>query len=257
MATLSESSSQNLSQTTTDASRTPWRPSPALVTVYSFPLMEPLRFEEYSPDHLLLPLRRDLLHRAVIYEGDKTRQGTASTKWRDDVHGSGRKLAPQKGTGRARVGDKKSPIRKGGGVAHGPHPRDFSTELPRKIYDKAWRIALSYRYSRGELMVVDNMTMPENSSPWFWRNFFRENPWGKANGNCTFVADEVDDNLFSTLQTTNARILERSDVDVKDLLKTARLVIEKNALDRILQDHCRDLPKPPPKASYPEGMYLS
>lgn len=221
--------------------------------------MTPLRFEDYSPDHLLLPLRKDLLHRAVVYEGDKTRQGTASTKWRDDVHGSGRKLAPQKGTGNARVGDKKSPIRKGGGVAHGPHPRDFSTGLPKKMYDKAWRTALSYRYSRGQLMVVDKIQMPENSSPWFWKGFFNVNMWGKGNGGCTFVTDQMDDDLFSAVTEfhQHARILDRPDVDVKDLLKTSRLVIEKKALDKILRDHSRDIAKPPPKALYPEGMYLS
>jgi large subunit ribosomal protein L4 len=221
--------------------------------------MTPLRFEEYSPDHLLVPLRRDLLHRAVVYEGDKTRQGTASTKWRDDVHGSGRKLAPQKGTGNARVGDKKSPIRRGGGVAHGPHPRDFSTDLPRKMYDKAWRIALSYRYTRGQLMVVDNLEMPENSSPWFWKRFFEVNLWGKRHGGCTFVKDRMDEDLFSAIAEFNdhGRILDRPDLDVKDILKGGRLVIEKKALDKVLRDHSRDLPTPPPKAKYPEGMYFS
>lgn len=257
MATLTESSPETIqTDSTAGASRTAYRPpSPALVTIYSFPSLTPLRFAEYSPDHLLLPVRKDLLHRAVVYEGDKTRQGTASTKWRDDVHGSGRKLAPQKGTGNARVGDRKSPIRKGGGVAHGPHPRDFSTDLPRKIYDKAWRTALSYRYINGQLMVVDDIRMPENSSPHFWKNFFKVNAWGK----CTFVTDQVDDDLFSAVYEfeQQARIIDRSDVDVKDLLKTSKLIIEQKALDKILREHSRDLVKAPPKASYPDGLYLS
>jgi large subunit ribosomal protein L4 len=267
MATLSESPSETVPQAdstaapenTADITRTAWNPTPALVTVYSFPSMTPLRFEEYSSDNLLLPLRKDLLHRAVIYEGDKTRQGTASTKWRDDVRGSGRKLAPQKGTGNARVGDKKSPIRRGGGVAHGPHPRDFSTGLPLKIYDKAWRTALSYRYGRGQLMVVDSIRLPRNASPWFWKNFFHINRWGKGNGRCTFITEQMSHSLFHSLEPweNDARVLDRSDVDVKDLLTTSRLVIEKSALDKIIRHHSSDVAKPPPKAFYPEGMYLS
>src|SRR5438874_8149445 len=95
--------------------------------------LEPVRFDWYHAKHLHLPMRRDILHRAVVFEGDATRQGTASTKWRKDVHGSGRKIRPQKGSGRARLGDKKSPMLRGGGVAFGPHPRDFSTGLQRKV----------------------------------------------------------------------------------------------------------------------------
>ena len=127
----------------------------AQCTLHDFPSFEPTSFVSYPSTHLLMPLRKDILHRAVIYEGDMTRQGTASTKYRSEVHGSNRKIRPQKGTGSARLGDKKSPMLKGGGVAFGPKPRDFSTELPRKIYDQAWRTALSYRYRKGELILVD------------------------------------------------------------------------------------------------------
>src|SRR5450756_2154897 len=68
-----------------------------LTTIYKFPTMEPLRFESYASKHLHLPLRRDILHRAVIFEGDFTRQGTASTKTRWEIHGSHKKIRPQKG----------------------------------------------------------------------------------------------------------------------------------------------------------------
>src|SRR5436305_4289693 len=157
----------HLAPTAPDANDIPtptWDMHPVLATLYDFPTMEPLRMIKYSREQLRLPLRRDILHRAIVYEGDKTRQGTASTKWRDDVHGSGRKIRPQKGTGQARLGDKKSPMLRGGGVAFGPHPRDFSTKLPRKIYDLAWRTALSYRYKKGELIILDNkIVIPRNT----------------------------------------------------------------------------------------------
>ncbi|KAL2002322.1 hypothetical protein VTN02DRAFT_193 [Thermoascus thermophilus] len=237
----------------TEIPKPTWNTPPVQATLYSFPSMEPVSFVEYSQKHLLMPLRKDILHRAIVYEGDKTRQGTASTKWRDDVHGSGRKLHPQKGTGQARVGDKKSPIRKGGGVAFGPHPRDFSTGLPRKIYDQAWRIALSYRFKRGQLIIIENkIEIPEDATPWLIKDMFKVNGWGRENGRSTLITDVKDDFLFSTVQEVgeHAKILDRADVDVKDLLETGRLIIEKRALDRILAEHSRDLRNKPAKAQY-------
>ncbi|KAL1853389.1 54S ribosomal protein yml6, mitochondrial [Paecilomyces lecythidis] len=230
-----------------------WNRPPVQATLYAFPSMEPLRYVEYPQNHLLMPLRKDILHRAVVYEGDATRQGTASTKWRDDVQGSGRKLHPQKGTGRARVGDKKSPIRKGGGVAFGPHPRDFSTGLPKKIYDQAWRIALSYRFKRGQLIIVDDeMSIPDDATPYLIKEILKVNRWGREHGRSTLITDKRDDLLFSAVGEVgeHAKILDRDDVDVKDLLETGRLIIEKRALDKILAEHSRDLRTEPAKARY-------
>jgi large subunit ribosomal protein L4 len=242
-----------VSRLTTSIPKPVWEIPPVQTTVYSFPSMEPLRFVEYSHKHLLMPLRRDILHRAVIYEGDATRQGTASTKWRGDVHGSGRKLYQQKGTGRARVGDKKSPIRRGGGVAFGPHPRDFSTGLPRKIYDQAWRIALSYRFRQGQLTIVDDeISLPDGATPHLIKRIFKANSWGRGNGRSTLITDRKDDDLFAVVNEMHhdAKILDREDVDVKDLLETGRLIIEKRALDKILAEHSKDLKNQPAKARY-------
>ncbi|OJJ51024.1 hypothetical protein ASPZODRAFT_308920 [Penicilliopsis zonata CBS 506.65] len=260
MATESAGSTEYLTKTApladsavADSLASRWDPSPVKATTYSFPSMEPLRFVEYPRNHLLMPLRKDILHRAVVYEGDKTRQGSASTKWRDDVHGSGRKLHQQKGTGKARVGDRKSPIRKGGGVAHGPHPRDFSSGLPRKIYDQAWRIALSYRYKRGQLIIIDDeIAMPGDATPHLLREIFKINRWGREFGRSTLITDRRDDDLFAAVEEVgeHARILDRDDVDVKDLLETGRLIVEKQALDRILAHHSKDLNSTPAKATY-------
>lgn len=226
------------------SSKPTWDVSNVLTTLYEWPQMEPLRYAEYSPKHLHLPLRRDLLHRAVVYEGDATRQGTASTKWRDDVRGSGRKLLPQKGTGHARVGDKKSPIRKGGGVAFGPHPRDFSTGLPRKVYDLAWRTALSYRYRRGELIVVDNkIHLEKDASEWKLVNIFENQQWGQGHGRALLITKVVREKLFNAMAEIGEHGVAKDmyDVDVKDLLETRRVIIEKQALDTLLAAHESDL----------------
>lgn len=223
-----------------------------LTTIYSFPTMEPLRFAHYPANHLHVPLRRDILHRAVIFEGDATRKGTASTKWRDDVHGSGKKIRPQKGTGRARLGDKKNPMLRGGGVAFGPHPRDFSTKLPRKMYDLAWRTALSYRYRRGELIVVEDGMNVEMDEPRWLQQIMEANHWGNADGRSLLVTTNIRRNLFRAMAGVgeHGRAKTEADVDVKDLLELGRIVIERSALDGILRDHSSDLNRTVPSAVY-------
>jgi large subunit ribosomal protein L4 len=206
--------------------------------------MEPEQVVSFPSTHLLLPLRKDILHRAVIYEGDKTRQGTASTKWRDAVHSSGRKLFPQKGTGRARAGDAKSPIRRGGGVAHGPHPRDFSTDLPRKVYDLAFRTALSHRYRQGELIVIRSIFemagSEERTREKYIYDFLTQN-----NLSSTMFVTQKEQPLLSAaigLQTrTPARALSYDKVDVKNLLEGRQIVIEQEALESLFMQRQEDL----------------
>jgi len=222
----------------------PGGPTPVQVMTYRWPDLKPERLVHYSKRLLQMPIRHDILHRAVVFEGDATRQGTASTKWRDDVHGSHRKLYAQKGSGRARAGDKQSPVRRGGGVAHGPHPRDFSTDLPRKIYDQAWRIALSHRLSRGELIVIDNVIdLAPDATPFFIRKLLEAHNW-YTKGRSTFITLEPNESFSDAVEKHHrkARCLNTEDLDVKDLLETSRLIIERNALHKLLLAHTTDLP---------------
>lgn len=212
-------------------------------TIYKFPEMEPLRFESYDSKHLHLPLRRDILHRAVIFEGDATRQGTASTKTRYEVHGSHRKIRPQKGTGQARLGTSQSPMLSGGGKSFGPHPRDFSTELPRKVYDLAWRTALSWRYRRGELIICEDGMDIEYPKTRFVRQIFEHNGWGQPDGRSLVITGSFRKNLFRALRHAgeDGRIQMAREVDVKDLLELGRIIIEKKALDEMIKEHSSDL----------------
>ncbi len=102
------------------------------------------------------PLKRGALHQTAVSQAARRRQGTASSKDRSEVRGSGSKPWPQKGTGRARHGSVKSPIWVGGGVTFGPHPRDFSTKVPKKMRRAALRSALSDKVNDGKLIVVDD-----------------------------------------------------------------------------------------------------
>ena len=230
--------------------------------------MEPRSLEQWSVRHLHLPMRRDLLHLAVVYEGDKTRQGTASSKTRWDVKASSRKLRPQKGSGRARLGDAGSPLLRGGGKSFGPHPRDFSTRLNQKVYDMAWRIALSYRYRRGELLIVEDgvelplprdftdlLDVPAGTPGAISETLARSyrakavtqlldaHRWGRAFGRTTFVTADRRPQLQMAFEAAGreGRVLELEDVDVKDLLETGRIVIEREALREMIKAHQSDL----------------
>ncbi|KAK4188198.1 ribosomal protein L4 domain-containing protein [Podospora australis] len=241
-----------------------WEPASTVpLTIYSFPKLEPRALESWSSKHLYLPLRRDILHLAVIYEGDKTRQGTASSKTRWEVAGSHRKMRPQKGSGRSRLGTKQSPMLRGGGKSHGPRPRDFSTKLNRKVYDLAWRTALSYRYRRGELIVTeDGLDLPlpdefldlaqkgvlgnkleDSFIQKYVGDMMAAMQWGKADGRTTFVTGDKRANLFTAMEVAgeNGRALELEDVDVKDLLETGRIVVERSALKEMIKTHQSDL----------------
>ncbi|OAX85473.1 hypothetical protein ACJ72_00152 [Emergomyces africanus] len=166
--------------------------------------------------------------------------GTGTESEETDEGGSGR----GRGRGRGRRGF-------GGGVAHGPHPRDFSTGLPKKIYDLAWRTALSYRYRRGQLIIVnDNITFPREVSPYWLTDVFEKNQWGKGFGRSLMITEVKKERLFKAVAQIgqHARVLDREDVDVKDLLETGRLIVEKTALDRMLFRHSRDLKSRPARA---------
>lgn len=117
------------------------------------------------------PARRDVIHSAVVWYLDSLRQGSANTKTRSEVRGSGRKLRPQKGSGRARLGTMSSPSLRGGAVAHGPKPRDHSTELPRRVRELALRSMLSSKWRQGELLVLPALTWvpPPGSTNLLWR----------------------------------------------------------------------------------------
>src|SRR5258708_1546223 len=110
------------------------------------------------------PVNENLLYEAVRHHLAGTRRGTASTKTRHEVAGSGKKLWKQKGTGRARMGSIRSPLWRHGGTTHGPQPRDYSYKLPRKMLLGALRSALSAKLRDGELRVVSEFAIAEPKS---------------------------------------------------------------------------------------------
>ncbi len=105
------------------------------------------------------PVKRCLLHEAVVNYQAAQRRGTHATKTRGEVRGSKRKPWRQKGSGRARAGDRRSPIWRKGGTAFGPQVRDHSTILPRRKMRIALQMALSSKCADGQIVVLDEMTL--------------------------------------------------------------------------------------------------
>ena len=109
------------------------------------------------------------VNQALLYEAVRNymaslRRGTAKTKSRWEVSGSGKKLWRQKGTGRARMGSIRSPLWRHGATVHGPKPRDYSYRLPRKMLLGALRSALSAKLRDGELKVVSGFALPDHKT---------------------------------------------------------------------------------------------
>src|SRR5215470_10032039 len=110
------------------------------------------------------PVNEDLLYEAVRHHLAVRRRGTAKTKTRHEVAGSGKKLWKQKGTGRARMGSIRSPLWRHGGTTHGPVPRDYSYKLPRKMQLGALRSALSAKLRDGELKVISAFQLADHKT---------------------------------------------------------------------------------------------
>ncbi len=105
------------------------------------------------------PLKEHLIYEAVKNYNANQRQGTASTKTRAEVSGSGKKLWKQKGTGRARMGALRSPLWRKGGTTFGPKPRDYSYEMPKKARRNAIKSVLSEKVRNDRLLVLDELKL--------------------------------------------------------------------------------------------------
>jgi large subunit ribosomal protein L4 len=108
-----------------------------------------------------VPFNEALVHQVMVGQQANARQGTAATKTRGEVRGSTRKLYRQKGTGYSRAGSKKSPLRRGGGITFGPHPRSYRQDLPKKMRRLALKCVLSAKAADGELKVLEKWDFTE------------------------------------------------------------------------------------------------
>ena len=176
-------------------------------------------------------LNEALIHAAVLNYQANGRQGTSATKTRGNTSGSGRKLWRQKGTGRARIASLRSPLWKGGGNVHGPQPRDWSYQMPKKMRRGALRSAISERLREGNLIIIDEMSIKEAKTKSFLEvlttlGLIEDKKQKKA-----LIVDSLDNaNLvLSARNVKKAKVVNSFGVNIYDLLYHEKLVLTQSA----------------------------
>ncbi len=182
----------------------------------------------------LLPevFKLEELNQHLIWEAGrhflaKRRAGTAKTKDKWEVSGAGRKLWKQKGTGRARVGSIRSPLWKGGGTTHGPHPRSYDYAFPKKARRAALRNALSAKMASGQIMVVQNWEVESHKTKSLIVTLGRLGITGSA----LLVGTEASEKLVMAAgNNPKLRTIESLGVNVYELLKYDQVIFSKEAV---------------------------
>jgi large subunit ribosomal protein L4 len=168
-----------------------------------------------------------VMHQVVTAQLAAKRQGTHSTKTRSEVRGGGAKPWRQKGTGRARAGSSNSPIWRGGGIAHGPKPRDYSQKTPKKMVKLALRSALSDRASEGNVIVVDSWSF---DTPKTKAALDALSAIG-AEGKVLIVLGDADEAAYKSFRNlTNVHCLHVGELNTYDVLDSDVVVFTKETL---------------------------
>ena len=178
-----------------------------------------------------VPVRPRLLHQVVVMQLASRRSGTASTKTRGVVRGSGRKPWKQKGTGRARVGSIRSPLWKGGGTIFGPQPRDYGYRLPKTARREALRSALSLKRKQERILVVDKFELEEIKT-----KRLRQVVEGLGVQSAIIVIAQADEKLErSARNLPSVKVLRVEGLNVYDILRFEHVVLTEPAL-RLIEE---------------------
>ncbi|MCX5802537.1 MAG: 50S ribosomal protein L4 [Proteobacteria bacterium] len=184
---------------------------------------------EIKDEIFMCEVKPNLIHDVIKMQLANRRRGTASTKTRKDVSGGGKKPYKQKGTGRSRQGTSRSPLQVGGGTVFGPHPRDYSYTLPKKVKRSALKSALTVRYTGSGMKVLDKLEMQEISTKSFSSIF-------KTLSLTTplFVIDKKDEKVEKSARNLpHTKILRVDGLNVYDIIRYEQLVVTLDALKRI------------------------
>ena len=180
---------------------------------------------------------KHVMHEVLVAELAEARQGSASTKTRAEVRGGGRKPFRQKGTGRARQGSTRAPHMIGGGVVHGPKPRNYAKKVNKKVRILALRSALAQKISEGNVIVLDDFALETPKTKTFVEfaktlNFNGAKQLYITNDD----TDTVDRDYFLYLSTRNIEkvaAINTRDLSVYWLIKQDKVVLTKEALATI------------------------
>jgi large subunit ribosomal protein L4 len=176
-----------------------------------------------------VPVKGSVLHEVVKMQLANRRAGTHAVKHRSDVTGSTRKLFRQKGTGRARRGDIKSPVLRGGGSIFGPDPRSYTYKVPKKVRRLALKMALSSKLIENKLVVLDGFFLEEVKT-----KRFVEVQKALNLGKALFLTDQPNEHLDrSSRNIQGVKVLETEGINVYDILAHDSLVIIQSAVSAI------------------------
>lgn len=174
-------------------------------------------------------VHESVLHDAVVMQLAGRRLGTHDTKTRSEVSGGGRKPWRQKGTGRARHGTIRSPIWRGGGIVFGPHPRDYSYSLPKKVRRLALKSALSVKVNSGDILVLDELKLdqPKTKEMAAILNNL------KVDDALLVTADKDESVEKSARNIPNIKPMAATGLNVYDILAYNKLVITRDAVAKV------------------------
>jgi len=182
------------------------------------------------PDALFdVPIKRSVLHEVVTMQLSCRRAGSATVKHRSDIRGSGRKLFRQKGTGRARRGDIKAPLLRGGGVVFGPDNRSYSYKVPKKKRKLALKMALSSKLKNHNIIVLDQFELEKVKTKAFIKviNTLDVN-------NALIVTEKKNENLdLSSRNVPDIKVMRTEGINVYDILKYKHLVLLESSINEI------------------------
>ncbi len=182
------------------------------------------------PDEIFnVPVKSPVLHQVVKAQLAAKRSGTACVKNRSDIRGSQRKLYRQKGTGRARKGNIKSPLLRGGGVVFGPHPRSYEQKVPKKVRKLAMKMALTSKLQENEVTVVDQFELSEIKTKDFVAAI--ENLEASKALIVTIKKDETLER--SSRNVPGVKVIRCEGLNVYDILKYEKLVLVEEAVKGI------------------------
>jgi large subunit ribosomal protein L4 len=180
-------------------------------------------------------LNEGLIHAAVMNYQANGRQGTSATKTRGNVSGSGRKLWKQKGTGRARIASLRSPLWKGGGNVHGPQPRDWSYQMPKKMRRGALRSALSERLREGNLLIIDEFGFQSAKTKDFLGAMGGLQLGDGKKPVKTLIVDSLDNQnlILSSRNVEKTKVTNSFGLNIYDIIYHEKLLISKAALEEL------------------------
>ena len=178
---------------------------------------------------------KTVMHEVLVAELAELRQGTASTKTRAEVRGGGRKPFRQKGTGRARQGSTRAPHMVGGGVVHGPKPRDYVKKVNKKVRKLALRSALATKINEGNLIVLDDFALETPKTKTFVNfakalNFVDQKQLFVVND----FTEDKDYNLYMSVRNIEKTfVLDSRELRIFWLIKQDKVILTKEALAAI------------------------